>query len=147
MDKLNNLKALIIIAQLNNLMLNPEQLIHTYAIQEDLDEDKMLYVSKKVGLKASLCRCNANNISKAKLPALVKINNQYKILAKINGEECLVLDPNESKPQKMILDDIFDRPTITIILVINKKHRNRQIKFGFKWFIPSVMLSDELLPI
>lgn len=53
MDNYENLKVFTIIAQLNNIPLNIEQLIHTYAINKDLDEAMIIRISKKVGLKSS----------------------------------------------------------------------------------------------
>jgi len=139
MDSFHNLKALIIIAQLNNVILNPDQLIHTYAIKSDLDESKILTICKKVGLKSSIATITIKSLKKVKLPALIKLEGKYKILAKSTETECLILDPDIGKPSKISIEKLFQEKKLEAILIINKKLRNRQIKFGFKWFIPTVI--------
>ncbi len=134
-----NLKSFIMIAQLNNVPLNPEQIIHSYGIEEDLNETDILRISKKVGLKTSYVKVKKKKINQIKLPAMVKLDQKYVILAKYENDSVMIFDPLLGKPDKLTHDQFFEVFTGEAILVINKKLRNRQIEFGFKWFIPTVI--------
>lgn len=138
MSEFRNLKTFILMGQLCNKPLNPDQIIHSFGLVEDMDESDILRVSKKVGLRARHVRIKNKQLDKVKLPAMVKTGDSYVVLAKKDEETVLVYNPELGKSEQLSREDFLTDFTGDVIMVINKKMVNRQVAFGFKWFIPTI---------
>lgn len=134
-----NLKSLLVLAQLNQLPLQEEQIVHAFGLTEDPSEATILRIAKRVGLKASYTRINPAKLEKLKPPMLVKLGAQYVVLAKMNDERVLIFNPLEERPQEYLLQAFYNEWSGECICVVNRKLQNQQVAFGFKWFLPTII--------
>ncbi|MCT4507297.1 MAG: type I secretion system permease/ATPase [Tepidibacter sp.] len=134
-------QSLIIISQMNHVNLNEDQINHTFALEgKDVNEEDIIRICKKVGLKAKVTNKKYEKVIQYPLPALIEMKDGgFIVLAKADEEKVLVLDPLKQGPQEMTKEEFEEIWTGKIILVKNKDFRMRQIKFGIKWFIPSIL--------
>ncbi|MFZ5968309.1 MAG: type I secretion system permease/ATPase [Bacillota bacterium] len=135
------LQSLIIIARFNHVGLDEDQLDHGFALEgKDITEQDILKISKKVGLKAKAAKIGYEKLATYPLPALIELTDgNFIVLAKADEEKVLVLDPEKQKPEEVKKDELGEKWTGKVILVKNKDMRLQQIKFGIKWFIPSIL--------
>ncbi|MBM7623237.1 peptidase domain-containing ABC transporter [Sporohalobacter salinus] len=135
------LRSFIIIAKLNHISLNENQLDHRFALEDkDMTEKDLLRISKKVGLKAKSKTTNYDKILELPKPMLVEnTDGKFIVLAKANEDEVLILDPDKKKSEKYSKDEFIEDWTGKVILVKDKDMRLENIKFGLKWFIPSIL--------
>lgn len=135
------LQSFIIVAKLNHVALDEDQLNHSFALEDkDIKEKDILRISKKVGLKVKSTKTSYDKISKLPLPALVELRSgEFIVLAKAQKDKVLVLDPEKQKPEEYTKEEFIKMWTGKIILMKNKDISMRKIKFGIKWFIPSII--------
>ncbi|MCT4662029.1 MAG: type I secretion system permease/ATPase [Tissierellales bacterium] len=136
-----SLSSFIIAAQLNHVALNPEQIDHEFALEgQDLGEKDILLVSKKVGLKAKSTQMEFNKLIKCPLPVLIENEDgDFIVLARAREDKVMVFDPEKEAAEEMTPEELGDIWTGKVILMKNKDFKNRNIKFGLKWFIPTIL--------
>ncbi len=139
MEQFRNLKALLLIAQFNKVPLSEDQIKHSFALTADIDNQQLLKIAKKVGLKSKIVKLSFRQLQGQRLPALVEMDGRYKILAKCAEDQFLVLDPMEDKPITLSAEAFQNQWSEKVVLVVNRKLKSQQIKFGFKWFIPTII--------
>ncbi len=135
------LQSYLIIAKLNHVALDEDQVNHSFALEDkDITEKEILQISKKVGLKAKTTKTTYDRIQKFPLPMLVEAQEgKFIVLARISDDKVLILDPEKQKPEEYERDEFIKKWTGKVILIKNKDMRMRKIKFGIKWFIPSII--------
>lgn len=135
-----SLKSLIVVANFNKIHIDYEQVVHQFAIDEQTDAKVLQRIAKKYGLKAKKHTYSEKTLSKVPLPALFKLKSgEFIVLAQNRDTELLILDPEEEGPKLVPVKDFLEMSTLEAILLIDRKFLNRDIVFGFKWFLPSIL--------
>lgn len=133
--------CLVMIAKINNIVADPEQIRHTFAIGSDgMNTIDIVRAAKELGLKAKAVCVKFDRIKKLRLPAIAEIKNQgYIILAKVEDEQILILNPFENKPKIIKKDDFLSHWEGNLILFTFRGLRDKEEGFGIKWFIPVIL--------
>jgi subfamily B ATP-binding cassette protein HlyB/CyaB len=135
------LKSFVIVSKLNNIAVSEEQLNHEFALEnKDMSLNDILRISNKIGLKAKKHNTGFDKLSSMPLPCLIENEDgEFIVLAKVDKDRVLILDPEIGKPSEMTKEEFMNIWTGNLILMKNKDLRKRKIKFGIKWFIPTII--------
>ena len=95
------LACLVLMAKVNGVAADPEQIRHAFAIGADgaktLD---ILRAAKEIGFKAKSATLSYERLAGIQLPAIAETSEgRFILLAKAQDDSVLVLDPAESKPR------------------------------------------------
>ncbi len=135
-----SLKSLIVVANFHKILIDYEQVLHQFAIGEQIDEQTLLRIAKRYGLKAKRHQYAIDKLEKAPLPAMLKLKSgEYVVLAQHRGDQVLLFDPEEETPKLMPLEELLEHSTGEVILLVDRKILNREVTFGLKWFLPSII--------
>lgn len=140
-NQTKSIQSLIVLAQLNQVRLDAAQIDHTFALDgRDPSGDELLLIGKKSNLKMKRVWTKPNRLSKMPVPALMGVSEGgYVVLARYEEGKALILDPAKGKPEHLDEEVLSTRFTGELILCKNQDISLRQIKFGLKWFIPTVL--------
>ena len=135
------LQSLIILARLNQIALDEAQIDHTFALNgEDPSGDEILLIGKKSNLKMRRVQVKADGLSKLPLPALMgDTDGGFVVLARMEEGKALILDPTKGMPEQLEGEALEKRFTGEVILCKHKDMTMQHIKFGLRWFIPTVV--------
>ena len=136
------LESLVIIAKLNGVAADPEQIRHTFAIGNDgATITDLLRAAKELGFKAKSVNVKYERLARLNLPAIARVDeSRFVVLAKVQEDSVLILDPGASKPEVLARQDFVSRWAGGLILCAYRGSVvGGQQKFGLKWFIPSIL--------
>lgn len=141
LTKKKSFESLIILAQLNQIVLDKTHIEHSFALNnDDLTTAQILLIGKKSNLKMKHIQVKVENLLKLPLPALMGDNNGgFVVLAKAEEDKALILDPVVGVPEQLDKEALAKRFTGDVILCKHKDMTMRHIKFGLRWFIPTVL--------
>lgn len=133
--------ALVLLAHFHGLAVNPADIMHRYAEQNDLKIEQWLLAAKDLGLKAKLVKHDIKRLHLLALPALVwRDDGQHFILARIDEDRYLIQDVEAGKPVILNKEEFAQRYSGQLILVASRASILGQLaKFDFTWFIPAVI--------
>ncbi len=139
--RIKGLQCLVTIANYYGIPVDVQGIIHSLGLEnKEMTPQDILLASKKIELKSKLIHINPYALEKMTVPAiLVMKNGDYVILAKQDGERLLLLNPFEKSPYVMQMGELKEIWCGDIILLIPRSYHNRDVKFGFKWFIPTIL--------
>lgn len=135
------LQCLVTVAFYYGIPADGEQIIHSQALDGRImtDED-IIRAAKSLKFKSKLTRIKIDSIDKMTLPAIIKLNDgTFAIAAKADEKTVLIMYPSEKKPEVINKEELKKICGGTVILMIPRSYKNRDIKFGFKWFIPTLL--------
>lgn len=142
------LHCLVLIAKLNGISLDLEQIRHNYAISfQGISQTEIIRVSREISLKAKCAEVKYERLKKLQLPAMIQLKDgSYLILAKADKDKVLVLNPIENGPKVIAKEEFTTLWNKKIILFKSKKvGSSSNVKFGLKWFIPSILKYKKVL--
>ncbi|MCO6512963.1 MAG: type I secretion system permease/ATPase [Snodgrassella sp.] len=133
--------ALVLLAHFHGIAVNPADIMHRYAEQNDLKIEQWLLAAKDLGLKAKLVKHDIKRLHLLALPALVwRDDGQHFILARIDEDRYLIQDVEAGKPIILNKEEFAQRYSGQLILVASRASILGQLaKFDFTWFIPAVI--------
>ncbi|MCO6506473.1 MAG: type I secretion system permease/ATPase [Snodgrassella sp.] len=133
--------ALVLLAHFHGIAVNPADIMHRYAEQNDLKIEQWLLAAKDLGLKAKLVKHDIKRLHLLALPALVwRDDGQHFILARIDEDRYLIQDVEAGKPVILNKEEFAQRYSGQLILVASRASILGQLaKFDFTWFIPAVI--------
>ena len=136
------LESLVIIAKLNGVAADAEQIRHVFAIGNDgATVIDLLRAAKELGFKAKSVSVKFERLARLNLPAIAEVaDNRFVVLAKTQDDSVLLLDPCASKPSVLKRDDFLAMWTGRLILCAYRGGTGGAAPvFGLKWFIPSIL--------
>ncbi|PIT47763.1 peptidase C39 [Snodgrassella alvi] len=133
--------ALVLLAHFHGIAVNPADIMHRYAEQNDLKIEQWLLAAKDLGLKAKLVKHDIKRLHLLALPALVwRDDGQHFILARLDEDRYLIQDVQTGKPVILNKEEFAQRYSGQLILVASRASILGQLaKFDFTWFIPAVI--------
>lgn len=133
--------TLVLLAHFHGIAVNPADIMHRYAEQNDLKIEQWLLAAKDLGLKAKLVKHDIKRLHLLALPALVwRDDGQHFILARIDEDRYLIQDVEAGKPVILNKEEFAQRYSGQLILVASRASILGQLaKFDFTWFIPAVI--------
>ena len=135
------LQCLLTVAAYYGIPTDAESIRHDYVLENrKMTTQDILRVSKKINLKSRAVNANRYSMEKFTLPAILELRNgTYIIIATVEQEKALVLYPFENAPQVLSYEQLEEVWDGKVILLIPRSQKYRDVKFGFKWFIPSIL--------
>jgi len=144
MQKSSAIASFMILSKLFAVQTNINEIIDFYKNSGIENEEVLLLrLANKAGLKSRLCKMKEEKFIKNTekiLPVIVKgKNGEFFIAAKVNGDNIMLMFPNKTTPDIMPLSEFYDIWDGTVIIIAKKGETINNIKFGFKWFIPTIL--------
>lgn len=135
------------IAQFHGIPANPDQIIHTLAINPSvgMTEMDMLRIARLMKLKSKAADVKYKQLKKLPVPVVVGMKGErFAVLAQIANDEdgsskVLVLMPDGTPPQIMSEGDFCRKWTGRVLLFTQRFWKEADRKFNLKWFIPTII--------
>lgn len=136
----SGLQCLMIIAAYYHIPSDANKLRHLFAADgRNFTESDIIRAAKKLGIKSAVTNVKKNKIKSVTLPAIICCNGKYIVLVKIANEKCLIFDPEKNASHSIEINELYDKWNGEAILLIPRLYKYRDVKFGFKWFIPTIL--------
>lgn len=137
----SGMQCLITIAKYYGIAADDKQLRHLQSLEgKQMHVDDILRAAKKLKLKAKKARIKQKSLSEMTLPGVLQLtDHQFILLAKVDEKNALVLYAFESAPKLISHEELSNIWDGTILLFIPRSYKHRELKFGLKWFIPTII--------
>ena len=133
--------CLVMVAAYYGIPVNEESIKHSYNLYDRYANDTdILRMAKELKLKAKHMDLPVEKMAEVTLPAIVKMkNSEYAILLKAQEDKLLVAYYNENAPRLLQREEFDSLYSGEVILLVPRKYQDRELKFGIKWFIPTII--------
>lgn len=135
------LACLIIMAQFHQIRIEKEQIRHTFAINDKISDIDMIRAARQIGLKSKMTKISSfDKLKQMVLPAIARLkDNRYIIIAQIQEDRLLIVDPRENAPKFLKKEEFFQLFSGELLLFTKRFFSKNSIEFGIKWFIPDII--------
>lgn len=134
------LQCLITIAAYYRIPADAKNIIHLLAMEgKAFSDSDLIRGAKLLKIKARTAVIVPKKLVKMTFPAMLKTADGYSLILKADGEKCLIVTEENSVPHIISMDKLCEIWHGEILLFIPRMMNNRDIKFGFKWFIPTII--------
>jgi len=141
-DRDSGLECLAIVARFHGLAADIGKLRHEFSCSDRrLDAAGLVRAARYTGLKAREVQTDWRRLQRTPLPAIVRRQDgQFLVLARLVDGKALVQDPFESQPQ-VFPKELFESLWSGSLLLLARRARSGSgdARFGFRWFIPSII--------
>ncbi len=137
----SGVSSLVMIAAYYGIPVNEESIKYTYNLYNTKANSRdILRMAKHLKLKARNVKLSADKLDKVTLPAMICVpNSDFAILLKVQDDKYLVAFHNEKAPKVLTREEFVALYEGETILVVPRKYQHRELKFGIKWFIPTII--------
>ena len=137
----SGVNCLAMIAAYYGIPVNEENIKHTYNLHNRTANTKdLLLMAKQLKLKAKNVNLTTDKLYDITLPAIIKVSeSKFAILLKAQENKYLVGLHNEKSPKIFSGEEFESLYQGEIVLLIPRRFQDRDLKFGFKWFIPTII--------
>jgi ATP-binding cassette subfamily B protein len=141
------IQCLAAIAQHHGLPVNPERLIHEYALAaEEPTPVRLIRIATEIGFKAKsqMLTWEQLRAEKGVFPIMARLNNGNSVIVvgAVENDKIAILDPLENMAAVMLIgrDQFCDRWGGEI-LFLKRQHSlaDQNQPFGLRWFIPEIL--------
>lgn len=144
----SGLHCLIMVARYHNIAADPEQIAHTFALDDSgMDALRIIKAARELGLKSRSAKVKYKRLTKLPLPAILEDQRgAFFVLAKIKDGEALIFDPIYGKPSTLSKDELTAQWNSRILLFSpQEKEEEHNQKFGIRWFLPALWKHKRIL--
>lgn len=100
----------------------------------------IISTAKSFKFSAKIRKVNIKELKEIDRPVIAKSSNEgYFIVAKILDDKVMVLYPDKRSPETIKMAEFEKLWTGVVILLKKKELIDSEVKFGFKWFIPTIL--------
>ncbi len=141
------LACLVMLARFHGIAAEPAALANEFAPDGAFDLTRILLAARKLGLKARTVRAEAARLAHTPLPALaIGRDGGFFVLARADGEHCLIHDPADARPRTVGVDELNARWDGRLVLFASRASLVGELaRFDFTWFIPAIVKYRRLL--
>jgi ATP-binding cassette subfamily B protein len=141
------IQCLTAIAQHHRMPVNPDRLIHEYALEaEEPGEALLLRIAGDIGFKAKLAQFSWDELHSQEgvYPILARLNNGNSVIVvgALEGDRLAILDPLENMGAVLTLTrDQFATRWQGHVLLLKRKTSMTDANqpFGLRWFVPEIL--------
>lgn len=134
------LQCLMTIAAYYRIPADAKNIIHLLAMEgKAFGDDDLLRAAKLLKIKAKAAEIIPEKLSKMTFPAMLKTSDGYLLILKADGERCLVINEENNTPHVITMEQLSKIWYGKILLFVPRMMQNRDVNFGFKWFIPTII--------
>jgi len=143
----SGLACLVMMARFHGVAAEADQLAHDMASQAaPVATPDLLLAAQRLQLHARRVTVRAERLPTTPLPAMARGTDGFFILARVDGQHALILDPATGKPESIPLDALQQRWTGELILFSSRASAAADWgRFDFTWFIPALVKYRRLL--
>lgn len=109
---------------------------------DDVDYE-ILRTAKELNLKVKAGRLKKKKLKKTKLPVIAKLNDgKYILLVSFQNNGWIILNPLKGQPETISENELYPKLNGYFIVIGKKATENDEEsskKFGFSWFIPTIL--------
>lgn len=140
-DRDTGLSSLVTVAAYYGISIDAESVRHNFHLAGEVaKENQIILIAKRNQMKARGVNLDIEHITKVTLPAMIQLDNQeYAILLKVQEDKFLIAFYDERAPKVLLRQDFEHIYAGRCILLIPRRLRDRQLEFGLKWFIPTII--------
>lgn len=140
-DRDSGLNCFVMIAAYYGISVDEEKIKHSQnLLNKRADIKDILIAAKSNRLKAKHIKVEKQEWKDINFPAMVKLKDEsFAIILKANENKVLVSLYNEKAPKVYATNMFNDISSGDAILFIPRKFQDRELKFGLKWFIPTIL--------
>jgi len=137
----SGMQCVLTIAKYHGIAVNEMQLRHTLVLENvKIGNQDILKIAKKIKLKSTCKKVSSEALLNLPLPAILKYKNgEYVLLLRCEESKCLILETEERIPKLLEMAELEVVWDGTIFLFVPRLYNNQQLKFGIRWFLPSIM--------
>lgn len=137
----SGVSCLAMIAAYYGIPVNEERIKHIHNLYDKkADVQDILLIAKQLELKAKYIKMTVDNLAGITLPAMIKVNDSdFAILLKVQEDKYLVAFYDEKAPKVLGKEEFENLYNGGTVLLIPRKFKDRELKFGIKWFIPTII--------
>ena len=135
------MKCVITVANYHGIGVDEEHLRHIFVLQDkNIEDDDILRIARHLKLKAKAVRTTAEALEKMPLPAILKQKDgTYALLARFESGKGLLLNAGTQQPFVLEKEELAQVWEGTVILCSPRAFDNKNLKFGIRWFMPTVL--------
>lgn len=138
----SGLSCFVTIVQFMGIKITEEQIEHIMnSSNKEFDETCILQAANYLKLKSRCAkRKNLDFMKKLNIPIIAKTKQEnFIIVAQSDNSQVMVLDTEKRVPELISLNDFYKMWDGTVILISKKGRNQENRKFGFRWFIPTIL--------
>jgi len=124
-----------------NVKISEQEIEHITTTEKfPLDDLKIMSIAKSFKLKAKLRKMAVKDLKDLNVPVIVKEqSSDYFIAVKVVDDKIMVLHPDKRSPEMLDVSKFEELWTGMAILLKKHEFMDSEVKFGFKWFIPTIL--------
>lgn len=140
-NKDSGVKCLVTIAAYYGIPINEESIKHSYNLYgRKADVNDLLRMAKQLKLKAKYVDLEYDELHNITAPIIIGIeDSEYAILLRVQDNKFLVGFHDDKKPTVYTSDEFSRLYNGEALLLVPRKLQDRDLKFGLKWFIPTII--------
>lgn len=142
------LTCLVQLARFHGVAADEAQIAHQQGRPSEMfSSDDILRSAKALGLKAGARKSSWAKLDRVALPAIARFaDGHFVVLAGVQEDKVLVHDPLERRPLSLP-KAVFEQAWCGELILLTRRAKLTETtgKFGFGWFIPSIVKYRKLL--
>lgn len=133
--------CLLMTAAYYGIPVNEEHIRHIYNLSdENTEAEDILRIAKNLKLKARHVKLDMGKLVQVTLPAIIELkDSEFAILLKAQEDKFLVAFCDEKSPKVLDVQEFEDLYGGSVVLLVPRKFQDRELQFGLKWFIPTII--------
>lgn len=137
----SGLSSILLVARYYGVPADEERIkVENNLLDRETDIPVLLKISRQMKLKAKLCYLKAGQLEGIRLPAVIRLRSfDFAVLFQVQNGKYLIAVAEKQAPVVMGKEQFEAEYLGEAVLVTPRKFKNRKTKFGFKWFIPTVI--------
>ncbi len=134
------LQCLMTIAAYYRIPADAKNIIHLLAMEgKPFSDPDLIRGAKLLKIKAKAAVIVPQKLLKMTFPAMLKTTDGYFLILKADTDKCLIVTEESNAPKIISMEKLCEIWHGEILLFIPRMMSSRDIKFGFKWFIPTII--------
>lgn len=134
------LQCLMTIAAYYRIPADAKNIIHLLVMEgKTFSDPDLIRGAKLLKIKAKAAVIVPQKLLKMTFPAMLKTTDGYFLILKADSDKCLIVTEENSAPKIISMEKLCKIWHGEILLFIPRMMSSRDIKFGFKWFIPTII--------
>ncbi len=133
--------CLLMTAAYYGIPVNEEHIRHIYNLSDrNTEAEDILRIAKSLKLKARHVKLDKGKLVQVTLPAIIELkDSEFAILLKAQEDKFLVAFCDEKSPKVLDVQEFEDLYGGSVVLLVPRKFQDRELQFGLKWFIPTII--------
>ena len=140
-DMDTGLSCFMMLAHIMNVNISKEQMDSILRFNtHKMTETDMLLAAREIHLRGKIRKLTPKQLKSLGVAVIAKDNDgQFFLIGRLEEQRAMVFFPQNQIPEYMAIDDLTKIWSGTVILISEKRIMDREVRFGFKWFLISVI--------